>query len=233
MEKTSIEKELSGYIGRLFRENFGRGPGNVNCTYEAPFITVHITSFLSQMEKALLDNNNAVYVQKTRDFLMESLINDITSYVELQAGEQVDRFHYDWNLEEKSGMILMVLKDSHRALQLFDAPYPNKGNIHREIENISTEAQKEPDQTLSAVLKGRQLLIIREGILVSIEKEFINLGFRETLKIAKRKLEKTLIAERKGVLEKELEADVTDVFVDWDFERDKGYTLVMFKPKNP
>lgn len=231
MEKTSIEKDLGGYIGRLFRENFGRGPGHVHCTFETPFITAHITDFLSQMEKTLLDNNKAVYVQKTRDFLMESLIKDIIAYVELQAGVQVDKFHYDWNLEARSGMILMVLNDPARNFQIFEACYSNKEAVHEEIEDISMKAQKEPERTLSALLKERQLLVVREGILVSIEKEFINLGFQETLKIAKRKLEKTMINEKKLFFEQQLGAEVTDIFVDWDFETDKGYILLMLKPK--
>lgn len=227
MELMLLEKEISGYIGSLLRENFGRGPGNVFCTFTSPFVTVYITNFLSPMEKSLIGNRQSVYVQKTRDLMMETLEDEIKNYIEANTQEKVSEFYYDWNLDGKTGMFLLILENK----QDFNfQPYMNREFIHQEIVDLSIEAEKAPEKTSSKLLNERTLLIIREGILVSIEKELIHLGFSETLKIAKRNLEKRLMSEHKKNFEKLLSARITDAFVDWNFEQDKSYTAFILKP---
>jgi uncharacterized protein YbcI len=227
MEASVLEKEISGYIGRLLRENFGRGPGNVFCTFASPFVNVYITNFLSPMEKSLIGNRQSVYVQKTRDLMMETLEDEIKNYIEANTQEKVKEFYYDWNLDNKTGMFLLILEDKK---SFYCDPYTNRDLVHQEIIDLSIEAEKPPEKTNSKLLSDRTLLVIREGILVSIEQELIQLGFQETLKIAKRNLEKRLMNEHKKNFEKLLSAQIIDSFVDWNFDQDKSYTLFMLRP---
>ena len=165
MELMLLEKEIGGYIGSLLRENFGRGPGNVFCNFSSPFVTVYITNFLSPMEKSLIGNRQSVYVQKTRDLMMETLEDEIKNYIEANTQEKVNEFYYDWNLDGKTGMFLLILENK----QDFNCqPYMNREFIHQEIIDLSIEAEKAPEKTSSKLLNERTLLIIREGILVSI-----------------------------------------------------------------
>ncbi|WP_197280065.1 Na-translocating system protein MpsC family protein [Bacillus sp. FJAT-27251] len=92
-EKELIEKEIAGFIGRLLRDQFGRGPGGVHCTLSSAFLTVHLTSFLSPMEKSLIERKQGIYVHKTRDLLMERIINEITSFTELTLKKEIDDFY--------------------------------------------------------------------------------------------------------------------------------------------
>lgn len=227
MEVTLLEKEISGYIGRLLRENFGRGPGNVFCTISNPFVSIYITNFLSPMENTLLTNQQSVYVQKTRDLMMETLEEEIKSYIESNTNDKIKEFYYDWNLDDKSGMFLFIFEQDQPGR--FDA-YDNKNLVEQETIELSMEIQKAPEKTDSKLLNERTLIIVRRGILISLEKEFIQLGFQETLKIAKRKLEKKVINQHLHSYEKYLKANVTDYFVDWNFDRDKSYTLFILKP---
>ncbi|MEH7443812.1 Na-translocating system protein MpsC family protein [Bacillus sp. JJ1122] len=226
MEITILEKEISGYIGRLLRENFGRGPGNVFCTFSRPFVTVYITNFLSPMEKSLIGNRQSVYVQKTRDLMMETLEDEIRAFIETNTKEKVKEFYYDWNLDGKTGMFLLILENDKKFKC---EPFTNKDLVHKEIINVSIEAEKSPQKVSSRLLNERTLIIIREGILVSIEKELIHIGFPETLKIAKRNLEKRLMDEHKANFEKLLSAQIIDRFVDWNFDQDKSYSLFILK----
>jgi uncharacterized protein YbcI len=227
MEAAILEKEISGYIGRLLRENFGRGPGNVFCTISRPFVSIYITNFLSPMENTLISNQQSVYVQKTRDLMMETLEEEIKSFIELHTEDKIKEFYYDWNLDAKSGMFLFVFENG----QPYDfASYENKEKIHEEIGELSMEIQKAPEHTHSLLMNERTLIIIRHGILISLEKEFIGLGFQETLKIAKRNLEKRVINRHRVKFEAFLNAKVIDYFIDWNFDQDKSYTLFILKP---
>lgn len=223
METATVEKEVAGYIGKLLRDNFGRGPGAVHCTYAEPFITVHITNFLSPMEKSLMGSKQSVYVEKTRDLLMETLIEEIKSYFVLNIGRTVEEFYYDWNLALKSGAFIIVLSPS--AFNALSDSYRNKEMVHKEIIEMSIEAQKHPEETYSELLSPRVLLVARTGILVQIEKELIDLGFGETLKLAKRSLEKRILLEHRPAFEKYLHTGFDDIFVDWNFQKDLSYTL--------
>jgi uncharacterized protein YbcI len=227
MEVTILEKEISGYIGKLLRENFGRGPGNVFCTISKPIVSIYITNFLSPMENTLLTNQQSVYVQKTRDLMMETLEEEIKSYIELNTKDKIKEFYYDWNLDEKTGMLLFIFEKDQPYN--FDA-YDNKNLVEQETIELSMEIQKAPDETYSKLLNERTLIIVRHGILISLEKEFIHLGFLETLKIAKRKLEKKVISQHQSQYERYLNAKITDYFVDWNFDKDKSYTLFILKP---
>ena len=227
MEVFDLEKEISGYIGRLLRENFGRGPSNVFCSISSPYVSVYVTNFLSPMEKTLMGNQQSVYVQKTRDLMMETLEKEITAFIEDHTEERVKEFYYDWNLDVKTGMFLFVLENEHPKNFEF---YSNQDGVHKEIDDLSMEIQKAPEHTFSKFLNERTLIIIRVGILISIEKEFIHLGFQETLKIAKRTLEKRVINDHKNNFEGFLNAQLVDYFVDWNFDKDKSYTLFIIKP---
>ncbi|MCM3575107.1 MULTISPECIES: Na-translocating system protein MpsC family protein [Mesobacillus] len=228
MEVAMLEKEISGYIGRMLRENFGRGPSNVFCTISKPFVSIYITNFLSPMENTLLTNHQSVYVQKTRDLMMETLEEEIKSYIELNTKDKIKEFYYDWNLDEKSGMLLFIFEKDQPYI--FDV-YDNKNLVEEETIELSMEIQKAPEETHSKLLNERTLIIVRHGILISLEKEFIQLGFQETLKIAKRKLEKKVITQHQSSYERYLNAKITDYFVDWNFDKDKSYTLFILKPE--
>jgi uncharacterized protein YbcI len=227
MEAAILEKEISGYIGKLLRENFGRGPGNVFCTISSPFVSIYITNFLSPMENTLLTNQQSVYVQKTRDLMMETLEEEIKSYIELNTKDKIKEFYYDWNLDEKSGMFLFIFEEDQ---PYHIEEYDNKHLVEQETIELSMEIQKAPEETHSKLLNDRTLIIARHGILISLEKEFIQLGFQETLKIAKRKLEKKVISQHQSAYERYLNAKITDYFVDWNFDKDKSYTLFILKP---
>lgn len=225
MNKISAEKDISSFIGRLLRENFGRGPGQVLATLAYPFLSIHLSNFLSPMEKALMANNKDVYVHKTRDVMMETLMKEIISHIELTLNQQVNEFFYDWNLDCHTGMFIIRLK-GHQCDMI---PYPNKDQVEEEMITVSSIAQKAPELIYSRMLNKRQLILVRKGILIHIEKEFINLGFTDNLMIAKRNLEKRLLQERRKHFEGHLDRKVIDEFTFWNFKEDSSYIILVLE----
>ena len=110
-------------------------------------------------------------------------------------------------------------------------PYPGKQAIHDRITKMSEIAQKGPEKISSYKLSDRTLVIVREGILVAIEKQLISLGFDDTLRISKRPLEKGILRQNDDY-DEILNADILDIFVDWDFEKDNSIITLILKPKN-
>ncbi|WP_085505656.1 Na-translocating system protein MpsC family protein [Thalassobacillus devorans] len=231
MDKQSVQADIASYTGKLLRDNFGKGPSSVYVSIEEPYITIYLREFLAPMERVLVKQKNDMKVEETRDLLMEELLPDIRATLRMMTGYEIDDVFYDWSLPNRSGMFLGVIakKDKNEEIHLSD--YPDKEKIHEEIIRVSEQAEKAPTKVDSFMLNDRTLMVVRDGILVRIEKELIRSGFGETLKLTKRQLEKGLLS--KSYCENILETEVIDVFVDWDFQEDKSYIVFILKPKKP
>jgi uncharacterized protein YbcI len=229
METKPLETELASYIGKLLRDHFGKGPESVFICFCQPIITIYLKNFMSPMEKVLMDQRQEETIQQTRDILIKTLKPEIRSYVKILTGLEIDEFYYDWSLHNNSGVIVGV---GHAALASTIASaehYEGRELIHREIIDISSQAEKAPEQISSYLLNPRTLIVIRKGILVNIEKEFIRVGYEEILRIAKRTLEKKYL-HNNNHFESILKTKIVDVFVDWDFDLDKSIITFILNP---
>jgi uncharacterized protein YbcI len=225
METVVLEKEINSYMGRLLREKFGRGPGNIFCSVSDSLIAIYITGFLTPIEKSLMEHQKIDYIQRTRDLLMENLKGEIQSQLEAYIKKEVKEIYYDWNLDGQTGMVLALIS----GLDSNENNYKHSKKVNGVIDQVSIEAEKSPDVIYSAKIDDRKLIVVRKGILVSIERELIKLGYEETLRIAKRNQEKRLIGEHISALESYLNKGVSDYFIDWDFDGDKSYILFILK----
>ncbi|MCP3031904.1 DUF2294 domain-containing protein [Halobacillus sp. A1] len=230
MEKNSVHAEIASYTGKLFRDNFGKGPSSVYVSIEHPFITIYLSDFLAPMERVLVGQKNFMKVEETRDFLMQELLPEIKATLRVTADIDVENIYYDWSLRNKSGILVAVIKEENSEKQIGDlSDYPKKDEVHNEIIRVSKLAEKAPEKVESIYLNSRTLLVDRKGILVRIEKELINSGFSEQLRLSKRQLEKRLLDPT--VFETILGTQIQDIFVDWDFSLDKSYIIFILKPK--
>ncbi|MBX0357884.1 Na-translocating system protein MpsC family protein [Halobacillus sp. Nhm2S1] len=228
MDKRSIQSEMSSYIGKLLRDHFGKGPSSVFVSIEGKFLTIYLKDFLAPMERVLVGQKNDKKVEETRDLMMRELIPDIKATFRASAGIYVDNLYYDWSLSRQTGVIIGVITADNPEDDDGLKSYEHKDAVHEEVEKLSRKAEKTPASIRSFLLNERTLLIERNGILVAIEKEMINAGYEQPLKISKRRLEKRLLNH--ASFETILGASVEDVFVDWDFNKDRSYMVLILKP---
>lgn len=219
--------ELASYIGRTLRENFGKGPESVFVSYNQSILTVYLRNFLTPSENVLLAQDQEAIVQSTRDMLMQTLIPEFKAYIKILTGMEIKEFYYDWGLHNKSGVFIGI--STSAPGKIINDSYEGKEQLHKEIKRISSQAQKEPEEVESYLLNQRTLVVLRKGILVSIERELIRLGSSETLRIAKRNLEKRLL-HNSNHFESILNTKVNDIFVDWDFGLDKSAIVLILSP---
>lgn len=227
-----VQNELTSHIGRLLRDAFGKGPQSIYVSINKPFVVIYLRQFLSPTEKILLQQDQIYSIQNTRDLLMKSLFPEMKAYILLLTGLNIQEFYYDWGLHNQSGiMVGMDSEEEHSFSDHVQATFTGQEALHQEIDLISHNVEKTPEKTYSYKINDRTILVIRKGILISIEKELIRIGQEETLKLAKRNLEKGHL-HRNNRFSSMLQAGVIDAFVDWDFHLDKSVIVLILQPSS-
>lgn len=225
----TIQLELASHVGRLLREAFGKGPQSIYVSIRRPFIVFYLRGLLSPTEKILLEQDQVFSIQHTRDLLMKTLIPEIKAFTALLAGIQFQEFYYDWGLHNLSGVFVGIESGEDGLQAVNQEGYPGQEEFHREIIHLSHQAEKTPEETYSCLLNDRTLVVIRNGILISIEKELIRLGFEGNLRIAKRNLEKGHL-HNNNHFQRILNTKIIDAFADWDFQLDRSVFVFVLNP---
>ncbi|MEW9672777.1 DUF2294 domain-containing protein [Ammoniphilus sp. 3BR4] len=229
MDKTTEQKELAKLIGKLLRDNFGRGPEFIYVSIADHYLVVYLKNFMSPMERILMDTGKEDIVIKTRDTLIQTVYPEIKAYINMVTGLEVEEFYYDWGLQNQSGCLFCKCSNSVSNLQSIELDYQGKQQLHDEIINLSKKVQKAPHEISSFLLDSRYLIITREGILVAIEKEFIRLGLLEQLRIAKSNVEKKYL-HNNSHLESILKNPIIDCFIGFNFHKDKIHFVFVLNP---
>ncbi|GGE29342.1 hypothetical protein GCM10011391_04850 [Pullulanibacillus camelliae] len=218
------QKQMASFIGKLFRDHFGKGPESVYVSQHHHFLTIYLQNFISPTEKVLLSQGQTTTIEHTRDILMKSLIPETKAYIKYLTGTEYTHFYYDWSLDNKTGLIAASPLD----LDLTEGrseDYEGKEALEKEIDAMSHVVQKSPESIYSFFLNPRTLVVIRRGILIRIEKELIRQGHQEILALTKRKLEKEYLHNNPR-FSSILKAQIMDIFVDWNFLYD--YSVIIF-----
>ncbi|WP_241680296.1 DUF2294 domain-containing protein [Metabacillus mangrovi] len=229
MDIKAQQTKLASNFGKLLRDKFGKGPEALHVTIAQPYVLVYINGFMSAMEQVLLDQGQDMTVKKAREYLMKSLDPEFRGQIKAITDMDIQHLYYDWNLSNQTGVLVGVCPELPAGGTDTIASYDGKEEVHKEIIKISERAEKVPDGVFSYLLSPRSLIVIREGILVPIEKQLISLGFDENLRIAKRQLEGDMLINSTQ-FSKVLNAVVQDVFVDWDFVLDNSVISFILKP---
>lgn len=227
-EKT-MQSEIGGYLSTLLRTHFGKGPTSAYVTIARPFIAVHLRGFLAPTERILVEQKQFKRVLETRDLLMNELKQEIKLNLWEIAELDAKEVYADWHLEQKTGMIIVVLNEEEEQENWQWPKDINEEEFYRQVKIGSLEAQKEPDETSIYWLNEQTVLIRRFGILLQLEKELIKNGFEEQLKIAKRPVEYKILAESN--IQPTLNRNILETFVDWNFEPDIGYMVLILEPQ--
>ncbi|WP_419887469.1 Na-translocating system protein MpsC family protein [Neobacillus niacini] len=221
--------ELSSYISKTLRDSFGKGPESVHVSLGKTFIIVYIRNFLTPTEKVLLNQKQDESVQQTRDLVMDTLIPEIKAYIKIVTGMEIREFYYDWGLHNRSAMFTGICSDSTGIDVPINEEFTGKAELIDEINKLSSESEKKPEEIYACQINHRSIMVIRNGILVRIEKQLIRQGMQEHLKLAKRTLEKGLL-HNNNHFEGILNHKIIDIFVDWDFDLDKSVIVFVINP---
>lgn len=226
-ELKTKQSDISSYVGKVLRDHFGKGPGSVYVSIADPFVTIYVKDFLSATERVLYSGNHEETLKKTRTVVMDKISDEISSYIKSVTDIDIEELYYDWSLENQSGVFLGVGPFSSNDSY---PPYQGQDTVHDEIILMSEKVEKRPEKTLSLQVNSRTLIVVREGILVEIEKQLIHDGHQDVLRVSKGKIEKRMLnADR---ISSHIKSEIEDYFIDWDFDKDRSYTVFILKPND-
>lgn len=226
-ESVDFTNEIARFANRFLEEHFGESPGSLHVYNKPPFTLIHFQEFLMPSEQLLMKKNNATHVLQTRDMLMQSLQPDFIKELEKITDEKTVEFYADWNLEKETGMLLAISGKEAATADFEWPPEVDSESVKEIIKLNSQRTQKLPDQINYYWLTDTMLVIERHGIMIDIEKQLIGNGITEELRLAKRPLEHQII--KLFNIQASLKRAITDLFVDWDFEADKGYMILLME----
>ncbi len=223
----TIEKEIGSYISTRLRDYFGKGPSSVYVAIKLPYIAIQLRGFLAPAEKILLRQKESRRVLKTRELLMKDLKPEISAELMNISGFSTSEMYVDWNLEEKTGMLLVVLDNADESAERNWPEEVDETAFRLALDQIGNKTCKLPEDTEIFWLNHRIILLKHSGIFLNIEKELIKAGFSEELKLVKRSVERTM--HQQLVWKPVISRNVQDVFIDWNLEEDKGYIVLLLE----
>ncbi|MCM3165090.1 DUF2294 domain-containing protein [Metabacillus litoralis] len=139
-EIVSLQKDISGYVGKMFRESFGKGPQSVYTSVGYTYITIYLRNFLTPSERVLLEQDQVMTIMQMRDKLMDTLIPELKAFIEISTSKKIREIYYDWNLHNKSGMITCISSESFTPKDSLKENYLGKEKIDYEVIQISKQA---------------------------------------------------------------------------------------------
>ncbi|UHA60623.1 DUF2294 domain-containing protein [Metabacillus litoralis] len=212
---------ISSFTSKLLRKNFGKGPQSCQSTLCGKYLVTYIRGFISPMEEILIQQGQNNQVNKARAVIINHIIEELTGVVKITFDRDVEESYHDWNFPNNSGVIIFVMDDEVEKCAPADQNV-DFTRLETEVARLSQLVQKIPDQIYVYPLSSSLYLIERKGILIPIEKSLIKKGFAEELKITKDELEKTYF-HRYGKFDEILQANIKDIFIDWNFKEDKSF----------
>lgn len=228
-KERSIETEVGGFISTLLRKHFGKGPTSIYVTIKQPYIIIHFRGFTTTMEKILLKQNEWKRVLDTRNLLVDELKPIIRQQLKDIGEWTVEEFYVDWNLNMETGTFFAITNDKPDQNN-FEWPSEfQKNAFEMKLENVCKLLQRDPDQTEANWVNDRTLLIQWSGVLTEIEKALIRDGHSEILKFTKRPLERSIL--EKAGFESVFERRIQEIFLDWDYDTNIGYVIIVLDTK--
>jgi uncharacterized protein YbcI len=208
--------------------------GNLGLSTEDITISLDDRCLIIQLHKLLRSANETLVglddgdMRATRDLIADYVLPDLVEFSKKENGIAYESIYYDWNDNDFSGLIIAYPQGGHYRVN--EDYYPGKDDIHRQIAKITYDVQKVPDRIYSFWAGDNILVIVREGILIKIEKELFKLGFKDSLWTAKRTLEKESFLAQ-GQVADILNRKQLGIYVDWDFALDKSVLIYVFENK--
>lgn len=209
----------------LFAEHFGISPARVHVTLNDSCVIIYAERFLQPLVESLILQEAHGALQSMRELMVGYLMPELCRYIQDDCEMNVETQGYDWNDEDLSCLIFILLGEP--AFLIENTPYPGQRKIHRQVAALTYDVQRFPEKIYSFWLEQRMLVIVRDGTMIEVEKSLIADGYSEILRNSKRKVEKQQFCEEPpfgGIANRAIKG----VYLDWFFPQDRSVLVYVF-----
>ncbi|ANF95730.1 Na-translocating system protein MpsC family protein [Paenibacillus bovis] len=224
MKYRQFISQATSFTTKLLRNRFGKGPQSVNIALNDQCIIFHLREFISPVENFLLSQEEEEAFRYTRELIMKSMLPELRSFLQEHLEMEITDMYYDWGMHNASGIIVGLLEAGWKDT----LDYEGREAVHAQIIEVTRHVQKAPEIITSWWVNPKTLVVFRQGIIILIEKELIDLGLGSLLKTAKRRLEKRMLLQAVQ-LDTVLGKSVADLYVDWNFDQDHSVIVYIFE----
>ncbi|GGJ23415.1 Na-translocating system protein MpsC family protein [Paenibacillus hunanensis] len=224
MSQTANLEAVIQQIGLLGQSQFGKSPESVTIRTNEHSVVIFLNELIDPDDERLPDDPDERYTH-VYILLDQFVYPAIRKKVEAAAGQQIIHHFIDWKEDVNRACIAIMfeLEPDRKKEDL----YSGKAELHIRVSQITEDVQKSPADIESYWVDPDTLVIIRKGLLISLEKRIIKKGFNNALRVSKRELELDRFVDGlpvRTILGKTLD----QAFLDWDFDKDISLMVLTF-----
>lgn len=215
---------LSSTLSKMLKRRFGKGPEACFLTFHSNKIIVHIRNFITPAEDVLVHNNQLKLAHFFRTSVMETVFKEFSVEATNVLGVTFNSYFDDWNYEENSGLMLLENMNSLTWDETQLSPIL-KDKIYNQMIQICSEIHKVPRKLEIVRINPNMYVIESQGILLQVEKILFSKGHLNIIQDRSFEI-KDCYMEHKNSLEYVFETNIDQMYLMWDYEKDRSLLFV-------
>ncbi|MDO3412291.1 Na-translocating system protein MpsC family protein [Saccharibacillus sp. CPCC 101409] len=224
----TLQQTIASFTRNLLENSFGKVPDKVDVYMDERSIIIHMEKFIGIVMTDLVDTEDMDAMRSIRELMVEHLFPSIIEYIQEYTVFEVSGLYFDWDDDNLSGTLIGIMEND--LYQTGKIQYKEMDRVNAAISEVTNEVQKTPKAVYSYWADPDVLIVIREGLLLKLEKGFVKQGAVDVLRKVKRGIEKDVIIH-KARIPAILERKASGLYLDWKFEDDKSVIVYVFEPE--
>lgn len=215
---------VSSQISKRLKSSFGKGPDSCFSTLEEKVLFVHIRKFRTPSEEVLLQRNEIGLALTFRNTIMTAIFENIKQELIDTFDLDFNSFFQDWNFETNTGLLMF---HAERVSLFSEDKRDTNDFLTNRIHIAYSETCKVP--TKVEIYNLNNIFIAGNyGVLSALEVELFQKGHFEILRAHSYSVKHHLQA-RKHLFIPAFRQELVDMYIYWDYKRNKNYMIFYLK----
>ncbi|QDH23037.1 Na-translocating system protein MpsC family protein [Saccharibacillus brassicae] len=216
MPETESFTSLETYSDLLCKSQFGKPPESTEIYSNERCVVFLLHGLIDARDSRLPDDPDERYTH-IHILLDQFIYPSLKPKIEASSDKKVSNVFIDWKSGTNTAMIAVFFHPVIEAMP--EDLYAGKADLHQQVDLVTSSVQKPPLGIESFRMDGRFVMILRYGLMISLEKRLVKKGFNNQLRVTKREVELDSFLEQLPI-EKLLSRKLKAAYLDWAFEDD-------------
>ncbi|MCM3117292.1 DUF2294 domain-containing protein [Neobacillus sp. MER 74] len=215
---------LSSTFSKLLKRRFGKGPETCTMMSKGNRLYIYMRNFITPAEEVLLENDQLMLVHNFRSAVINAVINEFKHEVSKVFGGGIDHFFHDWNYDSNTGIILLENVPSSDEVKMEEDFEKTLFNL---IDFVGTRYHKRPVGLKVVKFTQNICAIEARDVLLQLESLAYEQGNLDLLLHQAREI-KSGYLKNKSIFEDLFNRIIEDIFIVWDYEKNRNYLIFVF-----